>query len=117
LRNIYVSSFIKEEEFIAKTHKNELWKYVKASRGNYNEIISFIESNSNSKWLEPMLKVIAEKDLRDTKAEILNNHLMNSIKYENKYSSDIFTKYILNPRIANEMMLDYSQYLSTKLSS
>jgi transglutaminase-like putative cysteine protease len=117
LRNIYVSSFIKEEEFIAKTHKNELWKYVKASRGNYNEIISFIESNSNSKWLEPMLKVIAEKDLRDTRAAILNSHLMNSIKYENKYSSDIFTKYILNPRVANEMMLDYSQYVSTKLSS
>ena len=116
LRNIYVSSFISEEDFIAKTHRKELWKYVKDSRGNYKEIISFIEENNNSKWLQPMLNVIAEKDLRDTKAKILISHLKNSIKFENNYSADIFTKYILNPRIANEMMLDYSSHLSENLA-
>ena len=117
IRNIYVSSFIGEEEFINKTQKPNLWKYIKASRGNYDEIISFIEKNKDSKWLEAMLSVIAEKDLRDTKEYILSNHLKNSIKFENKYSSKIFTKYILNPRVANEMMLDYSSYLSEQFES
>ncbi len=117
LRNVYVSSFISKKEFINKTHKKELWKYVKASRGNYNEIVKFIEENSHSKWLKAMLNIIAKKDLRDTKAKILNSHLKNSIRYENNYTDNIFIKYILNPRVANEMMLDYSPYLSKEFTS
>ena len=113
IRNAYVSSFISKEDFIAE-HDEGLWQYVKKSRGNYNEIINFIETNSENRWTEPLLDEIANKDLRDTKAEILNDHLKNSMAYADDYSSEIFTKYILNPRIELEMLVAYKSFLISK---
>ena len=115
VRNSYVSSFISEEEFLKIVNEKKLWKYVKESRGNYNEIIDFIDKNRDSKWTEPLLAVIASKDLRDTKAAILNNHFQQALNYSDTYSTDVFTKYILNPRIANEMMLAYREFLIEKI--
>ena len=103
IRHIYVSSFISKEQF-ATTYDEDLWPYVKASRGNYQEIISFIETNKENKWLKPMLEVIAEKDLRDTKAAILNDHLNYALEYAEEYPFEIFKDYILNPRIELEML-------------
>ncbi len=110
LRNAYVSTFISEEDFIAG-HDENLWEYVKKSRGNYEEIIAFIDFNNDNKWAEPLLDKIADKDLRDTKADILNDHLNNSMAYADDFSSEIFTDYILNPRIELEMLLDYKGFL------
>ncbi len=115
VRNNYVSSFISEKEFLKTVNDKKLWKYVKGSRGNYNEIIGFIDKNRDSKWVDPLLGVIASKDLRDTKAAILNDHFISSTKYADKYSSEVFTRYILNPRIANEMMVAYREFLSERI--
>ncbi len=116
VRNSYVSSFISEKEFLGKVNDKKLWKYVKGSRGNYDEIIGFIEKNRNAEWVDPMLGVIAAKDLRDTKAAILTDHLISAAKYADKYPTEIFTRYILNPRIANEMMVAYRKFLSEKMT-
>ncbi len=115
IRNNYVSSFISEKEFLKTVNDKKLWKYVKASRGNYDEIINFIVENRDSKWVDPLLGVIASKDLRDTKAAILNDHLISSTKYADKYSTEVFTRYILNPRIANEMMVAYRKFLAERM--
>ena len=103
IRHIYVSSFITKEQF-ATTYDVDLWPYIQASRGNYQEIISFIKANKESQWLKPMLEVIAEKDLRDTKAAILNDHLNYALEYADEYPFEIFKNYILNPRIELEML-------------
>ena len=117
IRNNYVSTFITKKGFLNTVNKPNLWNYVKNSRGNYNEIIDFISNNKDSDLTKSLLNVVSHKDLRDTKASILNDHLKNSLKYKDDYSSEIFTKYILNPRVANEMLLAYRGFLSEKLLS
>lgn len=115
IRNAYVSTFINQDNFFEIGDEN-LWFYVKDSRGNYNEIIDFIKANKDNKWTLDLLDIIALKDLRDTKAKILSDHLKNSMAYENDYSKEIFTNFILNPRIELEMMVAYKSYLISQLS-
>ena len=115
IREIYVSSFFSKELFINHYDAN-LWPYVKASRGNYQEIIDFIETNKGNEWLKPMLEVIAEKDLRDTKADILNDHLIFALDYAHEYSEEIFKNYILNPRIELEMLKSYREFFHDSFS-
>ncbi|MEA3450770.1 MAG: transglutaminase-like domain-containing protein [Bacteroidota bacterium] len=116
IRNAYVLSFIQKDVFIAN-HNENLWTYMEKSRGNYDEIINFIDANKDNEWTEPLLSVIADKDLRDTKAKILTDHLKNSMIYADDYSSEIFTKYILNPRIELEMVLAYKSFLLSKFDA
>jgi hypothetical protein len=49
IRNAYVSTFISKDDF-TKNHDQIFWKYVKASRGNYKEIINFIDTHKDNKW-------------------------------------------------------------------
>jgi len=109
IRHIYVSSFISKEQFTTK-YDEDLWPYVQASRGNYQEIIDFIENNKDNKWVVEMLDVIASKDLRDTRADILQDHLNFALEYAGDYPKEIFKNYILNPRIELEMLRAYREY-------
>lgn len=110
IRNAYVSSFMLKEDFLAKNDE-ALWDHIKKSRGNYKEIYDFINNNIKNPWTKTMLEVIADKDLRDTKADILNDHLKNAVNYASDYNHEIFSKYILNPRIDLEMLLAYRKFL------
>jgi len=65
-----------------------------------------------------LLKILTDKDLRDTKAFILSDHLKNSIRFEKQYNikdTGIFFNYVLNPRIANEMLVGYRSYFVQNL--
>ena len=59
-----------------------------------------------------MLEVIAEKDLCDTKADILNDHLTGAIQYAKNYPKETFIPYILNPRVGLEMLTPYRNFLN-----
>jgi transglutaminase-like putative cysteine protease len=79
------------------------------SMGNYNEIKKFILNTPDSlRFLAiSLLEVISEKDLRDTKEEVLTDHLLNSnsILFKNKsINENIYLNYVLNPRVANEII-------------
>ncbi len=115
IRNAYVSSFISEEEFL-KDHEARFWQYVKKSRGNYKEIIAFIDGNKGVIWREAMLDNIAEKDLRDSKSEILNDHLNETFPFAGRYSEEVFAKYILNPRVELEMLKPYRSFFKKNIS-
>ena len=115
VRNNYVSAFISKDEFLKNNLDEELWKYIVLSRGNYQEIIDFINNNRDAELMKTMLNTVALKDLRDTRADILNDHLSQSLDFVNNYPFEIFRKYILNPRIANEMLLAYRETLSNGL--
>jgi hypothetical protein len=62
--------------------------------------------------------VISDKDLRDTKADILLDHLLNSTEPFDESNEVIESKSagfgpgdILNPRVANEMLVGYRRFL------
>ncbi|MEI8046055.1 MAG: transglutaminase-like domain-containing protein [Bacteroidota bacterium] len=86
------------------------------SYGNWKEIADFISETPNfqKEWAAYLLEAISEKDLRDTKAEILRDHLGNSFNYNNPLSSqdkEFFASYVMNGRIANEMMMPWRGFL------
>ncbi|NLX41652.1 MAG: transglutaminase domain-containing protein [Bacteroidales bacterium] len=105
LRNSYVATFVKP---LANDPENS---FLVASRGNWREISSYLEqikSGSKSRYRDGMrlLSLISEKDLRDTPASILLDHLNNFCGVEGMYPQqrEIWYNYVLNPRIGNELL-------------
>ena len=98
-----------------------VWNFISRSRGNYAEIESFL--NSAEPALRPsalaLLSTISDKDLRDTQAAILLDHLSadlispaNTSNPQAPSNADI-----LNPRVANEMLTAYRQFLTNSFGS
>lgn len=120
IRNAYVRTFLTEEQakaFVGKTgiDENELVPLLIETRGNYKEIMDFIENTSPARrpLAVRLLKVISEKDLRDTPALVLTDHLMNTPDT----SSPLYDKYVLSPRIANELLTPYKAFFQREIPS
>ena len=103
LRNAYIATFDNSTPILTK------------SRGNHKEIKEFLEYTNNSERANSLLNIISDKDLRDisfaTLKEIYDNTPENA-----GLSADFYNRYILNPRIANEMVLPYRAYFNNVLT-
>ena len=113
IRNKYVATFYTEEkaEALAKELGIDPLKtsdFLIGSRGNWMEIEKFLRETPADKRPVAMalLDVISAKDLRDTPASVLADHLNNT----EEVNSDQFNRYILNPRVANEFLSPYRSY-------
>ncbi len=84
--------------------------------GNWSELEKYFRENASERRVMDLLKGISDKDYSDTKASILTSHLENTAESD-QYPEDIFIKYVLAPRIRNEMLLawrpDIQSYFST----
>lgn len=92
----------------------EISSPIKRSMGNYRAIVNFLDQIDINKKGDAlvMLNMIADKDLRDTPYPILIDHLKNARNfYFETYTEEIFNNYILNPRIANEIITPWRAYL------
>mgnify|MGYP001278546886 CR=1 FL=1 len=114
LRNSYVSTFVKPS---AKDPENS---FLVASRGNWREISSYLEqikSGSKPRYRDGLrlLSLISEKDLRDTPADVLIDHLNNFLGVEGMYpqQQEIWYRYVLNPRIGNELLKSWRREFRT----
>ena len=115
IRNAYVATFISHDDAIAFAKQIDAdtaltATFLTKSRGNWREIQTFLADASKNNTVATALKlleVIAEKDLRDTPASVLKDHLDN-VTPEN---SDIFYRYVLNPRINYELITPYRGWL------
>lgn len=115
IRNAYIATFISHDDAVAFAKQIDAdttltAKFLTKSRGNWREIQTFLidaSKNGNVAAALKLLEVIAEKDLRDTPASVLKDHLDN-VTPEN---SDIFYRYVLNPRIDNELITPYRGWL------
>ena len=78
------------------------------SRGNWMEIEKFLRETPADKRPVAMalLDVISAKDLRDTPASVLADHLNNT----EVVNSEQFNRYVLNPRVANEFLSPYRSF-------
>lgn len=118
IRNHYVATFYTEEK--ANTLATDLGtdpakttEYLIGSRGNWREIEKFLKDTPSDKrpMAMDLLGVISAKDLRDTPAEILTDHLLNSPQK----GGELFTRYILNPRVGNELLTAYKKDFASQL--
>ncbi len=113
IRHRYESTFIDSLSAVKKAQELNLdlqktWSILKKSRGNWREIVSFLEqAPAGQKQLAlDMLHLVSEKDLHDTDAAIFLSHLLNS---ESVFCNnrEVFLQYVLNPHISNEILSDY----------
>ena len=121
IRNAYVATFISPEKAVVFARQIQAdtaltKKYLTMSRGNWTEIRNFLSDASKAGKVAMALRllgVISEKDLRDTPASVLEDHL-NHVIPEN---SDIFYRYVLNPRIGDELLTPYRGWLQQHIPS
>lgn len=120
IRNVYVATFYTEEkaQALAKELGTDVKKttdYLIGSRGNWQAIEDFLRGASvedRSKAMD-LLGAISAKDLRDTPANVLNDHLKNSQTIE----SNLFTDYILNPRVSTELITAYKAFFQQEVDA
>ena len=125
VRQKYINTWMKPGEAEALAEKiGAEPKIVKdiigRSMGNYKSIAFFLESApaSRKSLALDLLGVISDKDLRDTRSEVLSDHLDNVKtyqEYEKNISRDIYNKYILNPGVANEILSPWRSYFLKNL--
>lgn len=116
IRNAYTATFFNAKsamDFAAKYNLDpeKTVPLLIGSRGNY-EAISRMLSNATRNGIGTkavrLLELISEKDLRDTPVEVLEDHLYNT----DNNAPDVF---VLNPRVANELLSPYRKYLKTNI--
>ena len=136
IRNIYVSTFYTAEK--AETLAKELdvnpdltKEYLLKSRGNWKEIEKYLRQGvaDNKAEVFSLLNNISEKDLRDTPASVLLDHLNNTpnisqevrdkemsrSKLPSKPVRSIYPAYVLNPRVSNELLTPYKSFFSKEI--
>ncbi len=125
IRQKYIDTWIKPEESIRLAQQLGIdtagtVDIMARSMGNYDEIRSFLIDTPDSlkNLAVSLLEILPDKDLRDTKRNILSDHLINSSEYQ-KYNlhqqGNLFLQYILNPRVADELLVDWRGYFRTML--
>ena len=119
IRNAYTATFIHagQADDIAGElglPSAPLTKLLIASRGNHDQILGFLRHTPKAQRVQALqlLQVISDKDLRDTPEAVLKDHLQHTPVSENP----LFDAYILNPRIANEMLTAYKDFFQKAIS-
>ena len=119
IRNAYTSTFPDAEQAntIAKALGLESKKFTPillASRGNHEELIASFETLEQDKRniALRLLQEVSDKDLRDIPQEVFTAH----VNETPEATHPLFDRYVLNPRISNEMLCAYKAFLREELS-
>jgi transglutaminase-like putative cysteine protease len=123
IRNAYMSTFINEADARKFAEENKLnpdktWGFLSKSQGNWEEIASFMKAKKENPYLNIFLSSLKDKDLRDTPAAYLFDHLnagdslfINQIADNNPFILNIYS-----PRIASELIRPWRSFFKRELS-
>ena len=125
LRQAYIDSWMKRgdaEIFASQIDTDPVitGEIIEGSMGNYKVITSFLRQTpeKDRELALSLLNILSEKDLRDTKVDVLSDHLDNVRNPSGiDVKNELFVNYILNPRVSNEMVVPYRKYFSDALSA
>jgi len=117
VRNAYMQTFITKEQAYRlaednQLDKDEVWKYLERSQGNWQEISKFIIKEKADPNLFPFLATLSAKDVRDTPSGYLSAHLQDR-KIKEGTPEDLVVRYILSPRIESELIKPWSFFSKT----
>ena len=120
-----MNTFMQPEQagILARTlnlNTDSVKKIISKSYGNYPEIFDYLRQGAmkyKNILTLPLLNVISEKDIRDTPAAILLDHLTNAAKVKplESLSPQQYAQFILSPRIANEILSPWRGFLLTNM--
>ncbi len=130
IRNAYIATMYNEEkarayiESIQFTENdpetNDIIRILIASRGNHATILEFLERKGCGELSDKIqfLYDLSAKDLRDITTEIINDHFedFDSIADRQAASYTVISRYIRNPRVANEMLTPYRSFFRNQIS-
>lgn len=118
IRNKYVATFFTAEkaEDLAKElgiDPAKTAEFMVKSRGNWMELEKFLRETPADKrnMAMALLDVVSSKDLRDTPASVLADHLNNTPVVD----SDLYTEYVMNPRVRNEFLTPYKNFFTANI--
>ena len=89
-------------------------RYVKMARGNDSEIEKSFRQAPDKELAMRLLDVVTEKDLQDTPADVWLAHL---VQQGDGIDNEMFQKYVLNPRIQNELITAYREPIKAAFGS
>lgn len=93
---------------------------IQKSQGNYQTVKAFLCLHAELSALD-LLESLSDKDMRDVSLDVLLDHqlqgqpLRAAVIRSAAWSDSIFVRYILSPRVANEMLTPYRSELLAKL--
>ena len=123
IRNAYIATMFDEVE--ARIYvDSQMYKYIEnpydiadilvASRGNHAPILEFLERVDGYEIGDKVdfLFNLSAKDMRDITTEVINDHFedFDSIASRQSASYTCISRYIRNPRVANEMLTPYRSF-------
>ena len=114
IRGLYEATFVNEQKAKQLAEGwglpvDKVTHFLIGSRGNYATLISFIDKAADKQRALNLLDVISDKDLRDVRLEVLNDHFYNTPDLGD--NSKFYFENVMNPRIDNEMIESYKAYL------
>ena len=125
IRNAYVSTFMTSDEALSFAqsleycdgHEKVVAQLLLKSRGNHKTIKKFLgETPREERELAYYLLLgISDKDLRDVNIWVLRDHMKNTVR--NGVYDEVFRKYILSPRVSNEMLTPYKGFFKRRFSA
>lgn len=141
IRNAYTNTFATPESAAKEAvrlgvDKDKLTKILLESRGNHRAILQALECTDplrRNKAVD-LLLTVSEKDRRDIPMDVIYDHVLNVIGYgldpddlngDNfaedpdflGMEMDLFNKYVLNPRIENELLTPWRAVLQSLFST
>ncbi|MDR3183320.1 MAG: transglutaminase-like domain-containing protein [Planctomycetaceae bacterium] len=123
LRKAYQTTFISEQNARQLAQQNQLnpdeaWKVLNRSQGNWQEISGFIIREKDNPRLFPFIAALSDKELRDTPADFLSDHLQSRKNPAIKSGTpeELIVPYILSPHIALELIQPWRSYLQEQWS-
>ncbi|MHC1777914.1 MAG: transglutaminase domain-containing protein [Lentimicrobium sp.] len=127
IRNAYIATFIDSASAVKLASDKgldaqALWSYLSRSRGNWQEIVSFVRDLSAEYSVKGMalLANISEKDLHDIQAETMNDHLKALAAFPSvseEKSDEEYNRYVLAPRIGREFVTRWRSYIQQSFSA
>ena len=124
IRNSYSSTFkdsvwIREYAKSMQMGEDTLMRIFRLSYGNWKEMSAYLGDNLKKarKMLLPLTYGISDKDLSDTKASVLTDHLLQTVgtATAQEITLPLFEKYILAPRIYQEILSPWRGFLLKNL--
>lgn len=65
------------------------------------------KTGEKAEFCEKLMEILTDKDRIDIKIEVLKSHVEAAFPLKDKYPEEIFIKYVLNPRVYDEVLTDY----------
>lgn len=116
IRKSYMSSWIKDDEVKSMSQKlnkdyTRTAMIFSRSMGNFSEVRKLLLTlpDSLTETAFNLLEVLPDKDLRDGKAQVFADHILN-LSYPSDLSRELVNDFVLNPRVDNEMLVAWRSY-------